>query len=113
MPPKPKANKAKGKGKGDDEEDKVKEIGKILNNEIKTMQQRIGNSVPPQLSPRRNQGESGRRECGEVQETRAGHKSDDREGKAREGTDHVFDGRRNQANGRHHDEADQNPGGNR
>lgn len=39
MPPKKKPAK---KGKGDDEEEKMKNLGKILSNEIKTMQQRIG-----------------------------------------------------------------------
>ena len=38
MPPKKKG----GKGKGNDEEDKVKDTGKILNNELKTVLQRIG-----------------------------------------------------------------------
>ena len=45
MPPKkrgPKKNKGK---KGDDEEEKVKELGKILENEIKTIQQRIGRII--------------------------------------------------------------------
>ena len=42
MPPKRKApKKSKGK-KGDDEEEKLKELGKILENEVKVVQQRIG-----------------------------------------------------------------------
>ena len=40
MAPKKKPTK---KGKGDDEEEKEKNSGKILNNELKTIQQRIGN----------------------------------------------------------------------
>jgi hypothetical protein len=42
MAPKKKSGKGKGKGKGDEEEEKNAELGKILNNEIKTTQQRIG-----------------------------------------------------------------------
>ena len=38
----PKKKPAKGKGKGDDEEEKMKEVGKMLGNEIKIAQQRIG-----------------------------------------------------------------------
>lgn len=46
MPPKKKApKKSKGK-KGDDEEEKIKELGKILENEVKVVQQRIGSIFP-------------------------------------------------------------------
>ena len=41
MPPKKKAG-GKGKGKGDDEEEKMKELSKILTNEVKVVEQRIG-----------------------------------------------------------------------
>jgi len=44
MPPKKKPAK---KGKGDDEEEKAKDLGKMLGNEIKTVQQRISILIIP------------------------------------------------------------------
>ncbi len=64
MPPKKKKGKGKKGKKGDDEEEKTKEVGKILENEIKTMQQRIGSIlVLIAASPRGKQGQPFWRQC--------------------------------------------------